>query len=178
MNVKAEWLVEGIVGAIRGEANKIPDFEYGAIAIRLIAKDYAANKLLGGIFVELDADRDHLFGIKPGAPKTRPAGWRGRKEEAACGGYVYLKLEGCARAVILGYGRRSSDLPDELVTIGRVNTPGAACYDIQKHKLHGQIRIYLGVSGADPLEDEKCVMAGGEYIEKWCEANGFTSIAP
>lgn len=166
-----------IVQHVRAAAARISDFEEGAIAVRFVAKTPEAARWLGNPVADIsdaNTDVDFVHSIVPGKPKTRRPGWRGdpQSQEVACAGYVMLKLEGCARAVISGYGYCSDDLPPKLAVDGRVASRGAMCFDIMPfNHTTGELlsdepwlRIYVGVSGATGEED------------KWCAYHAWNAI--
>ena len=168
-------LVAQIVGAVRAEAAKILDFDNGAIRLLFVPKCPEAAEFLGWAgFSHAEIDVDVGFAIKDGASHTRPAGWRGDKDECDCYGYAALKIEGCAYAVRHNLGRRSRDMPDDAITWGRENDPGAVCYDVVVDQNPDDflldplyLRIYVAVSGADSDEDERCAMAAHSVISDW-----------
>lgn len=178
-----------VIAAIRYAASQILEFKEGAIALRYVAKDPVTATWIGssrseaneqpcyGTLVNNDTatdpnvDVDLVYSVVPGNPKTRAAGWRGdpNSPEVACAGYAMLKLEGCAYAVVHGYGYCSDDMPEEFVTDGRVNGRGAVCFDIFPYQIDGGIipdekatleppclRLYVAVSGATGEEDKYC----------------------
>lgn len=175
---------EQICAKIRTAVAQIPDFREGAIAVRFVVKSEAAAAwLLGDADVttppRADTDLDFVFSVVPGGAKTRQAGWRDCDEEIACAGYVMLKLEGCARAMLRCAGRSSKSLPDLLVIEGSSNAPGAVCFDVERFAVDSDgnidpnqfgrllLRIYVGVSGATGAEDEHCALAAQAAIENF-----------
>lgn len=178
-------LHQQIVQHIRAAAAKIADFEEGAIAVRFLAKTPEAAAWLGdprACVDDTDVDVDFIHSIAPGKPKTRRPGWRGdpQNREVSCAGYVMLKLEGCARAVIGGHGYCSDDLPPQLKAEGRVNSRGAMCFDVMPFdRSTGELlsddpwlRIYVGVSGASGIEDKWCAYHAWDAI---VEATGASA---
>lgn len=174
---------EILVRTLRHATDQIDSFAEGAIAIRYVAKSPAIAGWLGGHNVggigvpsgienDPDVDLDLIYSVVPGGRKTRAAGWRGdpSRYEVACAGYAALKLEGCAYAVVHGYGHYSDDMPAEFNTDGRVNGRGSVCFDIYPPEdeygiisddqlaegEHPWLRIYIAVSGATGPEDKWC----------------------
>lgn len=171
-------LRNGIRNAIRVEVATIPDFEEGAIMLCFVVKSKSANIVLGcpcddG---ELNADVIYAYSARPNSPKTRKNGFRGMTDgEVACLGYAALKNEGCCYAVRNNLGHRSSDMPDEAVTWGRVNDRGTVCFDVIYNgptpigypNKYLFLRIYITVSGASGEEDERCALAAAPVIKEW-----------
>lgn len=174
---------ENLIQTIRYAASQIDSFTEGAIVVRYIAKSPTIAGWLGGHNVgaigipgnvesDPNVDLDLVYSVVPGGPKTRSSGWRGDsdRDEVACAGYAALKLEGCAYAVVHGFGRYSDDMPAEFETDGRVNSRGAMCFDIYPPEdedgiitddqlAEGErpwLRIYIAVSGATGPEDKWC----------------------
>lgn len=178
-----------IVQRVRAAARQISDFEEGAIAVRFVAKCYEAVEWLGKIEAaagDTDVDVDFIHSIIPGKSKTRSAGWRGdpTREAVACAGFVMLKLEACAKAVIGGYGYSSDSLPSSEVVEGQYAGPGAMCFDIMPFDGRtGEVlskdpwlRIYVGVSGATGEEDKWCAYHAWQAIVKCADASHASHI--
>jgi hypothetical protein len=174
-------LAREIVRAVRAEAAKIPDFDNGAIRLLFAPKCAEAEHWLGDNGVdETVCETDFGYVIKKGFGHTRPNGWRGEDDgECDCYGYAALKIAGCAYAIKHGLGHRSSDMPAEAVTWGRENDPGCVgyCVEISSERTYGgggqfkpYLRVYVSVSGATSEEDERCALAAGVVIERWCES--------
>ena len=153
-------VVETTIFTIRHAADQIRQFDHGAIALRFVPKCDSAYDWLGCYRDKKDGDTDvdFVYSVKPGESKTRPAGWRGNPNNlgVACAGYAMQKIEGCARALVNGYGRCSDDLPDELAIPGTCNSRGGLCYDILSPSGGLWMRVYVAVSGATGDEDKWC----------------------
>lgn len=174
---------EMLVHTIRYATSQIDSFDEGTIAVRYVAKSPSIAGWLGGhnvgaigksggIESDPNVDLDLVYPVVPGGRKTRAPGWRNdpNRCEVACAGYAALKLEGCAYAVVHGYGRCSDDMPAECETDGRVNGRGAICFDLYPPEdekgiiaddqlAEGEqpwLRIYIAVSGATGPEDKWC----------------------
>lgn len=189
-----------LIRTIRYAASQIADFNEGAIALRYVGKSPSIARWLGGYNVgsvdnDPNVDVDLIYSVVPGGPKTRSAGWRGDPErrEVACAGYAMLKLEGCAYAMVHGYGRYSDDMPKECETDGRVSGRGAVCFDLYPPEdEHGIIaddqlaegeqpwlRVYVAVSGATGPEDKWCAWQAICALEQLlCTADPDRIVAP
>ncbi len=189
-----------IIQTIRYAASQIADFDEGAIALRYVGKSPSIARWLGeynvdGVDNDPNVDVDLIYSVVPGSPKTRSAGWRGDPErrEVACAGYAMLKLEGCAYAMVHGYGRCSDDMPKECETDGRVSGRGAMCFDLYPPEdEHGIIaddqlaegeqpwlRVYVAVSGATGPEDKWCAWQAICALEQLlCTADPDRIVAP
>lgn len=178
-------LARNIVNAVQAEVAKIPDFENGAIRLLFVPKCSEAVKYLCGF--GKDCEPDLVFPAKEGGKHVRPAGFRGSNEpECDCYGYTAIKIGGCAYAVKHDLGRRSSDMPEDAITWGRVNDKGCVAYDVSYANRLGisdnppykhYFRLYVAVSGAEGEEDEQCALAASNVLQKWCdtelESDGF-----
>ncbi len=189
-----------LIRTIRYAASQIADFNEGAIALRYVGKSPSIARWLGeynvdGVDNDPNVDVDLIYSVVPGSPKTRSAGWRGDPErrEVACAGYAMLKLEGCAYAMVHGYGRCSDDMPKECETDGRVSGRGAMCFDLYPPEdEHGTIaddqlaegeqpwlRVYVAVSGATGPEDKWCAWQAICALEQLlCTADSDRIVAP
>jgi hypothetical protein len=167
--VTIQELAEKIVEAVRAEASKIPDFEFGAIRITFAPKCQEASLFLGGF--SSDCEVDLSYPIKEGGKRTRPADEN--NEELACNGYTALMVEGCAYALRGGFGRRSQDMPDWGIILGRSNAKGSVVYEIlvnnedcSNRKLY--LRIYISVKGAlSDFDNERCALAAEDTLVWW-----------
>lgn len=185
-----------LIRSLRRAASCIPDFEEGAIAIRFVSKCQAAELWMGGPKTgenEENVDLDFVVPVRPGGRKTRSAGWRDQPEcsEMACAGVVMEMLEGCARAVIKDLGRTSDCLPDVWVIPGTSNRKGAICLDIDlpkghldashspSHSMGHFLRLYIGICGATPDEDHRCVFAAAlPTLLEALEGSGAGVVSP
>lgn len=197
---------ETLIQTIRYATSQIDSFDEGAIAVRYIAKSPSIAGWLGehnvgaigkpgGVEQDPNVDLDLVYSVIPGGPKTRTPGWRGdpNHREIACAGYAALKLEGCAYAVVHGYGRCSDDMPAKFNTDGRINSRGSICFDlyppedengiITNDQLaedeHPWLRLYVAVSGATGPEDKWCAYQSINALQQLlCTADPNCIVAP
>ncbi|MCL2869725.1 hypothetical protein FWF48_02865 [Candidatus Saccharibacteria bacterium] len=179
-----------ILHAVRDEAAKIPDFECGAVRRLYVPKCVKTLDWLLGLACDVDLDSP----IREGGSVIRPVNWRGSDVSAGdCYGWAALKIMGCAEAIRQGLGYRSCGLPQSFVdeSWGLTNDQGCVAYDIHREFEAGTmstignqlfVRIFISVSGATSAEDERCALAGGEVIRKWCAEDSrqerLTNLVP
>lgn len=187
LNCSPNILHRTIVQKVRAAAHRIDSFEEGAIAVRFVAKQPSAAEWLGGLEAcagDTNVDIDFIHSIIPGKPKTRSAGWRGdpTRKAVACAGFVMLKLEACAKAVIGGYGYSSDSLPSSEVVEGQYAGPGAMCFDItppdQDPAENPWLRVYIGVSGATGEEDKWCAWHAHTIFDTLAQHEQHCIITP
>jgi len=174
-NITIQELARNIVNAVQAEAAKVPGFDYGAIRLLFVPKIDMAEKFVGGF--GLDCEMGLIYPIKLGASHTRPA--QGDEKECDCSGYAALKIQGCAYALKNGLGRKSGDMPESAETWGRASDKGCVVYEISMKLLLKDcspsgigsvslLRLYVSVSGADSIDDERCAFVAGDIIRQWC----------
>ena len=185
MDKSFKELRDRMLRAVRAEVAKIKGFTNGAIKFQFVVKSRESYDFLGypSYEYELDVDVASVYSVKPNFPKTL---YLENGDEVSCAGFAALKIEGCCHAVHYGTGRRSSDMPEEAVAPGRVREKGAVCFDIMCQKppyLYEFLflRVYVAVSGATGVEDERCALAAGPAIKEWAEGyslGDMTVICP
>lgn len=160
-------LVQDLKKAVQAEVAKIADFNHGAIQFLFVPNCEKADRMMFGI--GQDCERKFIFPARPGYGHTRPAGYRGNREkECDCSGYAALKIQGAAFAYKNKLGNLSQDMSSTYLTWGRENDPGAIVYGVFDDKSKPYMRVYVGVSGADSDEDQKCAAAARPIVVRFC----------
>ncbi|MBQ3296887.1 hypothetical protein IJH01_02035 [Candidatus Saccharibacteria bacterium] len=181
-------LIKEIRDAVREKAQEIPKFkESGNGAIRILAYPLCreADEWLGGLsaFGSNPADKndivdyEYTFAITPGGRRVITGKWDDDTElqTVDCYAYSALKIAHCSRVQDEGAGLSSGidlKIPHLTEDYGYADHPGAVCMEIYRRKadplmdttepdgnLEQFCLIYVCVSGADSLDDEKCALS-------------------